>query len=76
MEGTMPFVSERPDILDRQIEHARLAIDERRSLVRFMEQQGEDTAEVDRLLSHLQQALDDMIQLRAEIKRELEQTGG
>ena len=66
----MPSVRERLDVLDRQIEHARLAIDERRSLVRFMEQQGEDTAEVHRLLSHLQQALDDMIQLRVEVKRD------
>jgi len=72
----MPPANERLVILNRQIEHARLAIDERRSLVRLMEQQAEDTDEVRRLLAQLQSTLDDMIQLRTEIRRELEQTGG
>ncbi len=72
----MPSARERLDILDRQIEQARLAIDQRRSLVRLMEQQHEDTGEVHGLLAQLQQTLDDMIQLRTEIRRELEQTGG
>ena len=72
----MPCARERLDILNHQIEHARLAIDERRSLVRLMEQQAEDTDEVRRLLAQLQSTLDDMIQLRTEIRRELEQTGG
>ncbi len=72
----MPSACERLDILNHQIEHARLAIDERRSLVRLMEQQAEDTDEVRRLLTQLQSTLDDMIQLRTEIRGELEQTGG
>ena len=72
----MPSARERLDILNRQIEHARLAIDERRSLVRLMEQQAEDTDAVRRLLAQLQSTLDDMIQLRTEIRRELEQSGG
>ena len=71
----MPSARERLDILNRQIEHVRLAIDERRSLVRLMEQQAEDAAEVRRLLAQLQSTLDDMIQLRTEIRRE-QQTGG
>ena len=72
----MPTARERLDILNRQIEHARLAIDERRSLVRLMEQQGEVTEEANRLLAQLQHTLDDMIQFRTQILRELEQTGG
>ena len=72
----MPTARERLDILNRQIEHARLAIDERRSLVRLMEQQDEVTEEANRLLAQLQHTLDDMIQFRTQILRELEQTGG
>ena len=72
----MPSARERLDILNRQIEHVRLAIDERRSLVRLMEQQAEDTDEVRRLLAQLQSDLEEMIQLRTAIRRELDQTGG
>jgi hypothetical protein len=72
----MPSARERLAILNHQIELARLAIDERRSLVRLMEQQAEDTDEVRRLLTQLQSTLDDMIQLRTEIRRQLERTGG
>ena len=72
----MPSARERLDILNRQIEHVRLAIDERRSLVRLMEQQTEDTDEVRRLVAQLQSDLEEMIQLRTAIRRELDQTGG
>ena len=72
----MPTTRERLLILDRQIEYARNAIDERRSLVRLMEQQGEDTEDAHRLFGHLQHSLDDMIQFRNQVLRELEQTGG
>ena len=51
-------------------------IDERRSLVRLMEQEGEDTADAHRLLGHLQHSLDDMIEFRDQVLREIEQTGG
>ena len=72
----MPTARERLDILHQQIEHARRAIDERRSLVRLMEQEGEDTQDAHRLLGHLQHSLDDMIQFRNQVLREVEQTGG
>ena len=72
----MPTARERLKILHQQIEHARRAIDERRSLVRLMEQEGEDTEDAHRLLGHLQHSLDDMIALRNQGLRELEQTGG
>jgi hypothetical protein len=72
----MPTARERLDILQQQIEHARHAIDERRSLVRLMEQQGEDSEDAHRLLGHLQHSLDDMIEFRDQVLRELEQTGG
>ena len=72
----MPTARERLDILHQQIENARRAIDERRSLVRLMEQEGEDTEDAHRLLGHLQHSLDDMIQFRNQVLRELEQTGG
>ena len=72
----MPTARERLHILDQQIEHARHAIDERRSLVRLMEQEGEDTEDAYRLLGHLQHSLDDMIQIRDQVLRKLEQTGG
>jgi hypothetical protein len=72
----MPTARERLHILDQQIEHSRHAIDERRSLVRLMEQEGEDTEEAHRLLGHLQHSLDDMIEFRDQVLRELEQTGG
>jgi len=69
----MPCARERLDILNHQIEHARLAIDDR---LRSCEQQAEDTDAVLRLLVQLQSTLDDMIQLRTEIRRELETSGG
>ena len=72
----MPTARERLHILDQQIEYSRHAIDERRSLVRLMEQEGEDTEEAHRLLGHLQHSLDDMIEFRDQVLRELEQTGG
>ena len=72
----MPTARERLFILDQQIEHARHAIDERRSLVRLKEQQGEATEVAQRLLGHLQHSLDDMIEFRDRMLRELEQTGG
>ena len=71
----MPTARERLHILYQQIEHARHAIDERRSLVRLMEQEGEDTEDAHRLLGHLQHSLDDMIEFRDRVLRELEQTG-
>ena len=71
----MPTVRERLDILDRQIEHARLAIDTRRSLMRLMEQEGEDTEDAGKLLAQLQHTLEEMIKFRAEALRELEQSG-
>ena len=55
---------------------ARRAIDERRSLVRLMGQQGEDTEDAHRLLGHLQHSLNDMIEFRDQVLRELERTGG
>ena len=45
----MPIARERLHILDQRIEHARRAIDERHSLVRLMEQQGEDNEEANPL---------------------------
>ena len=72
----MPTARERLDILHQQIEDARRAIDERRSLVQLMEQEGEDTQDAHRLLGHLQHSLDDMIQFRNQVLREVEQTGG
>ena len=72
----MPTVRERLDILNHQIEQARLAVDTRRSLMRLMEQEGEDTEEAHKLLAQLQHTLDEMIKFRAEALRELEQTGG
>jgi hypothetical protein len=74
--GIMPTAQERLDILDQQIEHARRAIDERRSLVRLMEQQGENTDDAYRLLGPLQHSLDDMIEFRDQVLRELEQSSG
>lgn len=72
----MPNARERLHILDQQIEHARHAVDERRSLVRLLEQQGEDFQDAYRLLGHLQRSLDEMIEFRNQVLRELEQTGG
>ena len=72
----MPTVRERLDILNHQIEQARLAIDTRRSLMRLMEREGEDTEEAHKLLAELQYILDEMIKFRAEALRELEQNGG
>ena len=71
----MTTARERLDILNRQIEQGRLALDERRSLLRLMEQQGEDTEDAQRLLGHLQDTLNEMIQLRDTALREFEQTG-
>ena len=76
ISGTMPTPRERLDILHQQIEHVRRAIDERRTLMRLMQQQGEDTEDAHRLLGHLQHSLEDMIDFRNRVLRELEQTGG
>lgn len=72
----MPTARERLVILNRQIEYARLAVDERRSLLRLMEEQGENTEHTRRLLVPLLQSLEDMIQFRTEVLRKLEQSGG
>ena len=72
----MPTAREYLDILNDQIEHARLAVDERRSLLRLKEGQGEDTEDAQRILAQLQHTLDEMIQLRNAVLCEIEQTGG
>ena len=41
-----------------------------------LEQQDEETEEANRLLAQLQHTLDDMIQFRSQVLRELEQTSG
>ena len=64
------------EILNGQIERARLAVDERRSVLRLMEQQGEDPEEAQQLLLKLQQTLTEMIKLRDATMREIEQTHG
>lgn len=71
----MPTASQRLDILNNQIEHARFAIDERRSLLRLMEQEGENTEDALRLLAQLQRSLEEMIEFREAVRRELERTG-
>ena len=71
----MPTANQRLTILNNQIEHARLAIDERRSLVRIMEQEGENTEDARRLLAPLQRSLEEMIEFREQVRRELEGTG-
>ena len=63
-------------ILNGQIERARLAIDERRSLLRVMEQQGEDTEDGQQLLFHLQHTLNEMIRLRDAALLEIDESGG
>jgi hypothetical protein len=71
----MPTANQRLTILNNQIEHARLAIDERRSPVRIMEQEGENTEDARRLLAPLQRSLEEMIEFREQDRRELEGTG-
>ncbi len=71
----MPSASQRLDILNNQIEHARFAIDERRSLLRLMEQEGENTEDALRLLAQLQRSLEEMIEFREAVRRELKGTG-
>ena len=72
----MPAAGEYLTLLNGQIEQGRLALDERRSLLRLMEQQGEDTKDAQRVLLQLQNTLDEMIQLRDAVLREIEQSGG
>ncbi|MEO8422076.1 MAG: hypothetical protein ABI457_12870 [Hyphomicrobium sp.] len=69
-------MDERLAVFNRQIEHARLAIDTRRSLMRLMEQEGESTEDAHKPLTQLQHSLDEMLRFRAEALRELEQSGG
>ena len=69
----MPTAREYLAALNRQIEQARLALDERRSLLRLMQGQGEDTEDAQRILVGLQHTLDEMIQLRNAVLREIEQ---
>ena len=71
----MPSANQRLDNLNYQIEHARLAIDERRSLLRLMEQQGENTEDSHRVLAQLQRSLEEMIEFRERVRRELERSG-
>ena len=71
----MPTAREYLAALNRQIEQARLALDERRSLLRLMAEQGEDTEDAKRILAQLQRTLDEMIQLRNAVFREIEQEG-
>ena len=70
----MPTAREYVKILDGQIERARLAVDERRSLLRVMEQQGEDTEGAQQLLFQLQHTLNEMIRLRDAALREIEES--
>ena len=72
----MPTAREYLEILNGQIERARLAIGERRSLLRVMEQQGEDIADGQQLLFQLENTLNEMIKLRDATLREVEQTSG
>jgi hypothetical protein len=69
----MPTAREYLEILNGQIEQARVALDERRSLLRVMEQQMEDTEDAQRILIELQHTLNEMIQLRDAVLREIEQ---
>ena len=71
----MPTAREYLATLNRQIEQARLALDERRSLLRLMHGQGEDTEDAQRMLVELQHTLGEMIQLRDAVLREIEQQG-
>ena len=72
----MPTPREYLEILNGQIERARLAVDERRSLLRVMAQQGEVIEDGQQLLFQLEHTLNEMIKLRAAALREIEQTGG
>lgn len=72
----MPTARQYVEVLNGQIKRARLAPDERRSLLRVMEQQGEDTEDAQLLLFQLQRTLNEMIQLRDAALQESEQTGG
>ena len=71
----MPTAREYLAALNGQIEQARLALDERRSLLRLMEEQGEETEDAQRILIELQHTLDEMIQLRDAVLREIEHGG-
>ena len=71
----MPTAREYLAALDGQIEQARLALDERRSQLRLMEEQGEETEDARRILIQLQHTLDEMIQLRDAVLREIEEEG-
>jgi hypothetical protein len=71
----MPTAREYLAALNRQIEQARLALDERRSLLRVMEEQREETEDAERILVELQHTLDEMIRLRDAVLREIKQEG-
>ena len=73
--AAMPTAREYLTALNGQIEQARLALDERRSLLRLMEEQGEETEDARRILIRLQHTLDEMIQLRDAVLREIEEDG-
>ena len=72
----MPTARQYLEVLNGQIERARLALDERRSLLRVMEEHGEDTEDAQLLHFQLQHTLNEMIQLRDAALQESEQTGG
>ena len=72
----MPTARQYVEVLNGRIKRARLAPDERRSLLRVMEQQGEDTEDAQLLLFQLQRTLNEMIQLRDAALQESEQTRG
>ena len=71
----MPTAREYLAALNGQIEQARLALDERRSLLRLMAEQGEETVDARRILIRLQHTLDEMIQLRDAVLRKIEEDG-
>lgn len=71
----MPTARQYLEVLNGQIERARLALDERRSLLRVMKEQREETEDAQRILVELQHTLDEMIQLRDAVLREIEQQG-
>lgn len=71
----MPTARQYLEVLNGQIERARLALDERRSLLRVMKEQREETEDAQRILVELQHTLDEMIQLRDAVLREIKQQG-
>ena len=71
----MPTAREYLAALNRQIEQARLALDERRSLLRVMKEQREETEDAQRILVELQHILDEMIQLRDAVLHRLNNRG-